>query len=97
MLKKLAALSVLTEYRIVCTAWLARSSVHVEVRMSVRAPLAQNPGPGVYNIHEVSIAIVQVSRPVISHVKNYSRIQSCKNGNQKRSDQPRLDLTCDPP
>lgn len=67
----------LTENGVLSAPGLTCSSIHVEVCVSVWAPLAQNARTRVDHVYEVSVRRVKVMGPVGSHVKQDGWIQTC--------------------
>lgn len=51
------------------------TAVHVEVCVTAGSPLAEHAGRGVYDVHEMRVRRVEVSGPVVAHVKYYRRVQ----------------------
>jgi hypothetical protein len=85
--------SILTENGVLRAAGLARPPVDVEVSMSVWAPLAENARACVDHIYEVSVRRIKVMGPVVSHVEQDGRVQTCNSVVSSMADASKL-LLC---
>jgi len=66
---------------------LRSTAVHVEVGVTAGPPLAEDAGRGVYDVHEMRVRGVEVSGPVVAHVKYDRRVQAGDPTNLTRLDE----------
>ena len=68
----------LTKNSITAAPRLARPPINVKIRVSRGPPLPQNPGSRVQHVHEMGVRVVQVARPVLTHVEDDGGVQACE-------------------
>ena len=79
MLTNLFRVSQLTYYARAEASRLTSPSVHIEIGVTVRTPLAEDSGACVNHIDEIRVRRVQIVRSIVSHIENDSRIQTYRN------------------
>lgn len=55
---------------------LRSAAVHVEVGVAAGTPLAQDTSRRVYDVHEMRVCRVEISGPIVAHVKYNGRVQT---------------------
>lgn len=70
MFPKSNIFKILTKYRVASTPWLTRSAINIKISVAIRTPLPQDPRSCVQDVHKVRVRGVQISRRILTHIKD---------------------------